>query len=205
LDVGCGIGDRLQALRTAGLTHLEGVDPFIDDDIHYANGVRVYKKLIFEVDGVYDLITLHHSFEHMPEPLTVMRKLYELVAPQGVLLLRIPVAAQAWREYGVYWVQIDAPRHFYLHTINSMEILAKQAGFYIDRIDFDSDAFQFWGSEQYRRDISLYDPSSCEFGTAQSIFSRKEIEDFARRSRELNKEEKGDQACFYLRKGPQHP
>lgn len=200
LDIGCGIGDRLHALRSAGLTHLEGVDPFIEGDIRYPNGVQIYKKSLFDVDGTYDFITLHHSFEHMPDPLRVMRMLYELVAPSGVALLRIPVAAQAWRDYGVHWVQIDAPRHFYLHTVESLRLVAKQAGFHIERIDFDSDAFQFWGSEQYRQDIPLYDPRSCEFGIARSIFNPEAIQDYARKSRELNKLGKGDQACFYLRR-----
>ncbi|MDV7391417.1 class I SAM-dependent methyltransferase, partial [Arthrospira platensis SPKY1] len=202
LDVGCGLGDRLLALRSVGLSRLEGVDPFIESDVMYPNGVRIFKKSVFEVSSEYDLITLHHSFEHMYDQITVLRKLRELLAPQGVLLLRIPVTAEAWKEYGVHWVQIDAPRHLYLHTVASLGLAARKAGLRIDRVDFDSTAFQFWGSEQYRRDITLYDPRSYEFGLAQSIFNPGQIAEFARRSRELNQQGKEDQACFYLRKEP---
>lgn len=200
LDVGCGIGDRLQALWSSGLRRLEGLDPFIETDIHYPSGVSVFKKTVFEHTGEYDLVMLHHSFEHMPNQLSVLRKLNRLVAPSGTLLLRIPVAAQAWREYGADWVQIDAPRHFYLHTLTSMNVLAADAGFRIARIYFDSNSFQFWGSEQYRRDIPLYDPRSLEFGPEKSVFSRKDIDEFTRRSQEWNDASIGDQACFYLRK-----
>ena len=199
LDVGCGLGDRLLALRGAGLSRLEGVDPFIAEDVTYPNGVRVFRKSVFDVQGQYDLITLHHSFEHMQEPVAVLEKLRSLVAPEGVVLLRIPVAAAAWKEYGVHWVQIDAPRHLYLHTVESLGIAAQKAGLTVERVHFDSTAFQFWGSEQYRQDIMLYEPRSYEYGLARSIFTADQIADFARKSRELNKEGIGDQACFYLR------
>lgn len=202
LDVGCGIGDRLLALQREGLTRLEGVDPFIDQDIEYPGGVRIHRKSVFDVDGAYDLITLHHSLEHMPDQLAVLRKLRSLLTTGGTLLLRIPVVGYAWREYGADWVQLDAPRHFYLHSIKSVEILARGAGLEVVRVDYDSNAFQFWGSEQYRKDIALYDPRSYEVSMEQSLFTRDDIAAFSRRSRDLNARGDGDQACICLRAAP---
>jgi len=133
---------------------LTGVDPFIKEDIHYSSGLRVLKKSLFEVDDQYDLITLHHSYEHMPEPLVVMKQLHRLTKEGGTVLIRIPLAdSYAWRTYGVDWLQLDAPRHIYLHTCKSIERIAKQSGFHIKDIVYDSDAEQFLGSEQYKRDI----------------------------------------------------
>lgn len=200
LDVGCGKGDRLLTLADEGFTNLTGVDPFIDGDINYPNGVKVHKNNLSNMMGRYDLITLHHSYEHMPDQLATLKKLHDLVENRGRVLIRIPLISFAWKEYGANWAQIDAPRHLYLHTEKSMRLLAQAAGFVIKEIAYDSTLFQFWGSEQYRRDIPMYDPRSYQVDPQGSIFTPEEIEGFKQQARELNQRGEGDQACFYLQK-----
>jgi len=78
-------------------------------------------------------------------------------------------------------------------------VLAKQAGWEILQVVYDSTAFQFWGSEQYQRDIPLLDPRSYQVNPAASIFTRADIAAFESRARKLNEDGRGDQACFYLR------
>ena len=199
LDVGCGLGDRLLTLQQEGFTNLTGIDPYIDDDIVYPCGVKVFKTTLNDIDGAYDYITLHHSFEHMPEPISVIQKLHSLLKHGGTVLIRIPVVSSyAWRKYGVHWVQIDAPRHLYLHTIESMKHLAAYAGFSISAIYHDSEMFQFWGSEQYLRGIPLYDEHSYDINPAKSIFTEEQIAKFKLQTHDLNVKGDGDQACFYL-------
>lgn len=199
LDVGCGKGDRLLMLAEDGFTHLTGVDPFIDRDITYQQGVQIYRKNLSDMTGSYDFISLHHSYEHMPDQLSTLKKLHELVNDQGCVLIRIPlVSSYAWKTYGTHWAQIDAPRHLYLHTEKSMSLLAQAAGFSIREVVYDSTLFQFWGSEQYRRDIAMYDPRSFLVNPEGSVFSPGEIENFKQQARELNQKGEGDQACFYL-------
>ena len=55
---------------------------------------------------------------------------------------------------------ISAPRHFFLHSLDSLKTLVRKEKFYIKDIVFDSDEFQFWGSEQYKNDISLKSENS---------------------------------------------
>ena len=59
---------------------------------------------------------------------------------------------------------------------------------------------QFWGSEQYLRDITLNDTCSYFLNPRNSIFSKKEIEIFKRKANELNLSKEGDSAGFYLKK-----
>lgn len=201
LDVGSGTGTFLHWVRERGFPNLLGLDPFIEKDITYANGVRVIKGDVFSIEGSYDLIMLHHSFEHMPEPVAVLRRLSELVRPEGYILIRIPVAdSYAWREYRTNWVQLDAPRHLHLHTRRSMELMAERVGLRLATVVCDSTSFQFWGSEQYRRDISLLDMKSAAIDSGQSDFSNEDIRGFELRASELNRTNYGDQACFYLRR-----
>jgi hypothetical protein len=81
-----------------------------------------------------------------------------------------------------------------------MGILAGEVDFQITDIVFDSTEFQFWGSEQYAKDIPLRSNRSYAENPEQSIFSRKEIESFRNRAAELNQKKEGDSASFYLYK-----
>lgn len=200
LDVGCGNGDLLRKLAALGFSSLLGADPFVAGDLAHPDGVVVRKTRLEDLQGQFDAIMLHHSFEHMPDPYAVLKEVKRLLAPRGGLLLRIPLCScEAYRNYGMDWVQLDAPRHLFLHTERSMRSLAERAGFRVESVVYDSTAFQFWGSEQYRQDIALFSPSSYAVDQSASAFTRSQIDAWERRSRELNAKSDGDQACFALR------
>jgi len=172
LDVGCGAGELLVALRGEGYTKLFGVDPFIDKDILYKNGVSIHKKNLSDLTSEYDVVMFHHSFEHIPDPLNILHSLRKILSAIGSVVIRVPIVSSfAWRHYKTDWVQIDAPRHLYLHSLESMAFLARKSGFVIDKIEYDSNANQFWGSEQINRGISYMDECSYRVNPAKSIFS----------------------------------
>ena len=201
LDVGCGSGMLLYLLREAGFSNVLGIDPHIDRDIKYENGLRIFRQEVQEVKGSWDLIMFHHSFEHMRDPLKVLQSVSRLLAADGCCLIRIPVVSSfAWENYGVHWVQLDAPRHFFLHSLNSLRTLAMREKFHLEDIVFDSDEFQFWGSEQYKQGISLRSNRSHSVNPGQSIFSQKQMDGFQERAKRLNRDARGDQAAFYLKK-----
>lgn len=201
LDIGCGSGAILYDLKELGFKHLLGVDPFIKEDIEYRNGLRILKKNIHEVDGKWDLIMFHHSFEHIPDPMETMKSVSRLLDQGGVCLIRIPtVSSYAWEHYREKWVQLDAPRHFFLHSVKSIELLAGMTDLTLEKVIYDSTEFQFWGSEQYMRDIPLYNPEKQSFGRSRSLFSRKEMAGFRRQAADLNQKNQGDACAFFLRK-----
>jgi hypothetical protein len=190
-------------LRNAGFSHLLGVDPYVEASVTYVNGVTVRKQSIHEVEGEWDVVMFHHSFEHVSDPLRTMQSAARLLGARGLCLIRIPVASSfAWKHYGVNWVQIDAPRHYFLHTIESIRMLASQAGLIVERVVHDSTEFQFWGSEQYAQDIPLMSEVSYRTHPEQSIFSAADIRSFRARAAELNRLGNGDTAAFHLRKPP---
>ncbi len=201
LDVGCGVGIFQHSLREIGFKNLLGIDPFNEKDIEYGNGLRIQKKNIHEVQGKWDVIMFHHSLEHIPDQEKILKTAFDLLKPGGYCIIRVPtVSSYAWKNYGMKWVQIDAPRHFYLHSIKSIEILSRRINFELSKVIYDSTAFQFWGSDQYLRNIPLNDPHSYLFNPKNSIFSKKDISEFSKRAKELNAANLGDQAVFYLKK-----
>jgi SAM-dependent methyltransferase len=201
LDFGCGAGRLLQTLHYFGFRDLTGADAFIEQDISYPTGVNIYKRPFEELEPSFDLVMLHHSFEHLPGPLDALKEIHRLLGDGKYCLLRVPVVNYAWEKYGVNWVQLDPPRHLFLYTEKSMRLLAGQAGFEVEEVVYDSGAFQFWGSEQYLQDIPLNDPRTYNSGDiSKTIFTPAQIEEWQREAEELNTRGRGDQACFYLRK-----
>jgi SAM-dependent methyltransferase len=194
LDVGCGTGYLIMEMRKLGFSNLTGIDCYIDQAIRYENGVQVLKCTLSELEGTYDFIMLNHSFEHMEDPLSTLEDIHLRLATRRFALIRIPVAqGYAWETYGTNWFQLDAPRHLFLHTEKSMEILAAQAGFTITKVIYDSVGNQFWLSEGYARDVPFLDQ-------LKRPYAKEELNQFEERAKVLNKEGRGDQACFFLQK-----
>jgi len=207
LDVGCGAGHLLHSLQETGFNQLLGIDPFNAEELHYDNGLRIEKKSLHDVEqDDWDLIMFHHSFEHLFDQQETLAKAVSLLKPGGVCLVRMPTSSSwAWQHYGIYWVQLDAPRHLFLHSVKSMEYLANKVGLEMEEVVYDSFAFQLWGSEQYMNGVALNDATSYAVNPEKSAFSKQDIAEFDKRSVALNSENQGDQAAFYLRKPLRKP
>lgn len=197
LDVGAGNGQVLLALRDYGLRRLLGVDPFLERDLEHA-GVRVLRRSMEEVDGPFDLIMFHHSFEHVPDPAATLEGARDRLSPGGAILVRMPVVAASWARYGPDWVELDAPRHLHVLTARALELLARRSGLRVTATEHDTDGFELWGSEQYRRGIPLTDPRSHAFGGAGSVFDKEEMRRFEAEARELNRTGQAGRAAFWL-------
>ena len=109
-------------------------------------------------------------------------------------MIRVPLCSSwAWEHYRENWVQLDPPRHICLHSLKSMELLGNQSGFTLDSVHFDSTEFQFTGSEKYLKNIPLIEKEDDE------LFSAQELNEYKRKAEKLNRDGKGDQACFIFK------
>jgi 2-polyprenyl-3-methyl-5-hydroxy-6-metoxy-1,4-benzoquinol methylase len=194
-DIGCGSGQLLYELFCGGFENLEGYDPFISDDKQLETGLRLFKKGFGDAQGMFDLIMMHHSFEHMANPAGVLGDCFEKLNPGGKLLVRCPVAdAQVWKDKGNLWAQLDAPRHLVIPSVQGMIKLAEVCGLILEEVEFDSDGFQFWATELFERGERL------DREKVGKYFSKKDLMYLEKKALRYNLEGKGDQACFYLSK-----
>ena len=196
LDVGCGAGEFLCKLAKQGFVNLTGCDPFIDNDIFYENGVRIYKKEIHEMTGQFDNIFFNDSFEHVTDPHEVMESVKRLLSPEGILQIRIPVYPNiAFELFKENWYQLDAPRHISLHTKESMHYLAQKHGFKIIKREYDSGSPQIVRSYLYSQGITLWEQTS---DVILKHFTPQSIDDIQETCKIANENECGDHAAFYL-------
>ena len=199
LDVGGGNGTHLRPLYSAGYRNLLGIDPYAAKP-EALPGFALKRLRLEDVSGSFKLIMMHHAFEHMSDPLGILKAASERLQADGIMLIRIPVLGEGWRRYGVNWVELDAPRHIHLHTKNSFSALAERAGLAIVDTSFDSTALEIWGSEQYLKGIHHADPESYDINPTGSIFTPEQIQGYYREVSDWNAAGISGRAAFILRK-----
>jgi len=200
LDVGCGNGQKfLYPLYESGFQNVAGCDPFIDADITYKNGLKISKTDLSEMKAEWDLVCFNHSFEHVDNPLETLEQTYKLLPKGGYCIIRIPTSSSfAWKHYGVNWFQFDAPRHYFIHSLESMKYLANQSNFELEDYCYDSTHHQFTISERYKNGKNMSERIYTTFwGRIQNVFQKMV---FGMKARKLNSDKMGDQAIFYLRR-----
>jgi len=201
LDIGCGSGNILYSMMHSGMKNLKGIDPFINQNILYENGLLIEKKELQDEVGGWDLIMMHHVLEHMDHQIDVLKSIFLKLSENGTCMIRIPtVTSHAWDKYKTNWVSLDAPRHFFLHSMKSFKLLIEGQGFYIDKVIHDSTSFQFWASEQYIHNIPLMDARSFSENPEKAFIKTKEVEAFEKLAIKLNEENNGDQFVAFIKK-----
>lgn len=197
LDVGCGAGWLIRDMKRFGYENVSGIDPYINSDLRGKDGVVVLKRSLKDMTGEFDMIMLHHSFEHIADQAGALKEIRRLLSPRGRVLIRVPIADSfAWRHYGVNWIHLDAPRHCFLHSPRSLRLLAEQCGMRVAKLTYEGNASQFIGSEQYAKDIALVDQRKGGIlGRLQDLWR---VQRYRARAEDLNRNAEGDWGCFEL-------
>jgi SAM-dependent methyltransferase len=197
LDVGCGpIPNRLIALRALGFSRLLGIDPFIERDA-IVEGVPVRRLGIEGVHTRFDLIWFHHSLEHVPDPAAALQAAARLLRPGGRVVVRTPVMGTAlWERYGTDWWELDPPRHLFVFSGPALEEIAAAAGLELEATVQETQPKEFIGSEQYRRDLAMFEPGSWFANEAGSWVGDAELARFAEDARQANERGQAGRACF---------
>lgn len=127
LDVGCGTGDFLKTCENAGW-NVVGVEPSLNAQniakSKLKNANVIYGDL-FELQNVqFDVITLWHVLEHVPDLEVYIAQLKKLLKPEGVLIIAVPnYKSFDALYYKQYWAAFDVPRHLWHFSKKSISLL----------------------------------------------------------------------------------
>ncbi len=194
----------LRNLAKLGFNELWGVDPFIKKSREEA-GISLRKSNLANFacgrSDKFELVAFNHSLEHTPDQTETLTAAASLLKHQGTCLIRIPILPCAsWERYGTDWVELDAPRHLYIHSHTSIRLLGEKVGMKLHQVSYDTSAFEFYGSEQYMRDIALTDPRSLWVNPKSELFSADELRKFDELASKANKTSTAGRAVFVFRK-----
>lgn len=140
LDVGCGNGGALDAMKGVGTWQLCGVelDPAAAGRARgkgYDVRVGDLEECDFEPES-FDLIRMGHVIEHVLDPVRTLRKVRQLLKPGGTLLAETPnIDCWDFRVFRRYWGALHFPRHLVLFNDSTIRLSCARAGLEVVRVE----------------------------------------------------------------------
>jgi len=149
IDIGCGLGQTLLALKKLGYENIKGIDisSYAVNQCKAKNlNVSISKNIVSYCNKSkqkYDFIIMSHVLEHIAktEIIDTLRAIHnKILYEKGILCIMVP---NAQSNTGSYWAYEDFT-HSVLFTAGSLYYVLKSAGF--NEIEFlDVDGLQHLG------------------------------------------------------------
>ncbi len=114
LDIGAGTGDFLVVAKNDGWDTI-GIEPSDKaKSIAINKGVSFAANLSDLENHSFDIITMWHVLEHVPNLDEYILELKRLLKPTGTILIAVPNFKSFDAEYyGRFWAAYDVPRHIW--------------------------------------------------------------------------------------------
>jgi SAM-dependent methyltransferase len=137
LDVGCGAGDFLASLDCERFDAL-GLEISKDGrEKCQRRGLKVLGGDVADMDfgdRQFDVVTMWHVLEHLPEPGNAIRAIRRWLSDSGTVLIAVPNhRSLGFRLGGAEWFHLDSPRHLFIPSRRTIERLAHDAGFQVEQ------------------------------------------------------------------------
>lgn len=135
LDIGAGTGDFLVSAKNKGWEVL-GVEPNASArQLALSKGVELSEKLTEITAEKFDVITLWHVLEHLPNLEENINFICSKLKKEGVLVIAVPnYNSYDAKHYKEYWAAYDVPRHLWHFSKNSISKLFEEEGYKINKI-----------------------------------------------------------------------
>jgi 2-polyprenyl-3-methyl-5-hydroxy-6-metoxy-1,4-benzoquinol methylase len=134
LDVGCGTGVLLHALREAGFAHVEGQEysSYAAARAQERSGCRVHAMTLEELAATgarYDAINATEVIEHVRDPRQFLASIAQLLAPGGVFVYSTGNARGLYaRVLGTRWPYLNPEGHLFYYDPSTLRRYLHAAG-----------------------------------------------------------------------------
>jgi 2-polyprenyl-3-methyl-5-hydroxy-6-metoxy-1,4-benzoquinol methylase len=135
LDIGAGTGDFLLTAKQNGWNTI-GVEPS-----EKAKGIAIGKGIQFtnstqELESnSFDVITMWHVLEHVPNLEIQIKELKRLVKPNGTIIIAVPnFKSYDANYYGKFWAAFDVPIHFWHFSKTAIKLLFEKEDIKLEKV-----------------------------------------------------------------------
>lgn len=144
LDIGAGTGDFLVRCKNSGWK-VEGVEPNKNarELAEHKLGTKLKTQISELGSEKYDVITMWHVLEHVPNLVDYASQLKGLLKANGTLVVAVPNhKSYDAANYGKFWAAYDVPRHLWHFSQKAIEMLfAKESMKVVKYLPMKFDAF----------------------------------------------------------------
>lgn len=136
LDVGCATGSFLDFMKRRKGWDVYGIEMDPKSAHHVKSlGIPAFcgapEEAPFE-ENFFDVMTFWDVLEHLPYPRKALRKAKQMLEENGVLVMCLPnIHSFGFRLFGHRYLALDAPRHFFHFSRETLTRLLSEEGFSI--------------------------------------------------------------------------
>lgn len=135
LDIGAGTGDFLSVAKNDGWQTI-GVEPSQKAKAIAINkGVSFVENTIELENNSFDVISMWHVLEHVPNLENQIKELKRLLKPNGTLIIAVPnFKSFDAKYYGKFWAAYDVPIHFWHFSKTSIKQLFEKEEIKLEKV-----------------------------------------------------------------------
>jgi len=124
LDIGSGTGDFLSVAKNDGWQTI-GVEPSDRaKTIAKSKGISFVEETSELENHSFDVISMWHVLEHVPDLDKQIKELKRLLKPTGTLIIAVPnFKSFDAKHYGKFWAAYDVPIHFWHFSKTAIKLL----------------------------------------------------------------------------------
>ena len=124
LDIGTGTGDFLTVAKQDGWK-ATGIEPSSKaKTIAISKGISFVENTTYLTNHTFDVITMWHVLEHIPDLDFQIKELKRLLKPNGTLIVAVPnFKSFDAKYYAEFWAAYDVPIHFWHFSKKAIELL----------------------------------------------------------------------------------
>lgn len=140
LDIGCGNGSQLSYLKHHGWKVI-GLDLSEQaSEVAKKNfGIDVYVGELENLPyppNTFDFIIMSHVLEHVTSPVETLKRVKELLKPDGVVYVEVPNYESFSRKLSrEHWFAWETPRHLFMFSPQTLEQIFRESELKIDKIN----------------------------------------------------------------------
>jgi 2-polyprenyl-3-methyl-5-hydroxy-6-metoxy-1,4-benzoquinol methylase len=135
LDIGAGTGDFLLTAKDNGWSTI-GVEPSEKAKaIAFQKGIEFVAATQELESHSFDVITMWHVLEHVPNLENQIAELKRLVKPNGTIIIAVPnFKSYDAKHYGKFWAAYDVPIHFWHFSKTAIKLLFEKENIKLEKI-----------------------------------------------------------------------